>query len=343
MKREKVTLHDIAKAAGVSQMTVSRAIRGEPGVGKKLQSDIVALAQSMGYIPNRSLHDSSRRNSSMTVGVVLPYLGNIIFAEILENMESIFSLYGYRLFVCCSYNNIIKEFHDVSSLLERQVDGIIWAPLHLKDSRQCAKLIMRERVPLVFVDRVIPNCQADSVLVDDFDGSLQLTRHLLDQGFRKIAYVGSSQESYVESERRNGFLRGMEERSLPVPDEWIWRGDSDISSGKEAAARLLDCRERPDAVFCFNDMLSIGVEMGLLDGGVRIPEDMALAGFSGTLEMEIAKVPITGVFQDAASLGRISAEFLLRRMITSREIRMIPENLVLKTRLVARESSRKRG
>lgn len=341
MKQQRITLHDIAKAAGVSQMTVSRAIRGEPGVSKKLQNDIAALAQSMGYVPNRSLQDSSRRNSSMTVGVVLPYLGNIIFAEILENVESVLSLYGYRILLCCTYNNLIKEFHDISSLLDRQVDGIIWAPLHVEDSLQCAKIIMKAHVPFVFVDRKIPGCKADSVTTDDFDGALELTRHLLDGGFRKIAYAGSSQESYVEYERRKGFLRGMEERRLPVRDEWIWRGGVDIACGREAAARLLECRERPDAVLCFNDRLSIGMEMGLLENGIRIPEDMALAGLSGTLEMEIIRVPITGIFQDPVFLGRNAAEFLLKRMINHR-IRLQPENLVFPIRLVVRESSRKR-
>lgn len=276
----------------------------------------------------------------MTVGVVLPYLGNLIFAEILENIESVLSSYGYRIFLCCTYNNLVKEYHDISSLLERQVDGIIWAPLHVKDSRQAAKLIMKQHVPFVFVDRRLPDCKADSVLVDDFDGALELTRHLLDGGRKKIAYVGALLESHVERERRNGFLAGMRERCLEVREEWICRGGADISAGKKAASLLLGCSEKPDAVFCFNDMLSIGVEQGLLENGVRIPEDIALVAFSGTLEMEIASIPITGVFQDAVSLGRKSADFLLRRMINPR-VRMAPENLVLNTRLVIRASSQK--
>lgn len=342
MKRNKITLHDIAREAGVSLMTVSRAIRGVPGVSEELQRKITALALSMGYIPNRSLHELGRQGSSMTVGVILPYLGNTIFAEILENIEAVLSSYGYRILLCCTYNNPIKEFHDISALMERQVDGIIWAPLQSKDSLQAAKIIKKQHCPLVFVDRKLPGWKADAVLVDDFEGALGLTRHLLEQNFTKIAYVGASQNSYVEQERRCGFLEGMKERNLPVRDEWIIRGEADIATGKKVALQLLMCREVPEAVFCFNDSLSIGVEMGLLEHGIKIPGTMALAGFSGTVEMEIARIPITGVFQDAVALGKCSAEFLLKRMINPK-VKLVPEDKILKTRLVPRESSLKRA
>lgn len=340
MNNNKTTIQDIAKAAGVSQMTVSRAIRGLPGVSEKLQQRISSLAMSMGYVPSRSLQELGRTRSSMTVGVILPYLGNTIFAEILENIEIVLSSYGYRILLCCTYNNLIKEFHDISALLERQVDGIIWAPLHVKNSLPAARIIKKQRCPLVFVDRKMPNWAADSVMVDDFDGALALTRHLIEQGFTKIAYVGSDQNSYVEGERKGGFLEGMKEHNLPVLNEWMIRVNSNMASGKKAAAQLLECKELPEAVFCFNDSLSIGVEMGLLELGIKIPDTIALAGFSGTLEMEIARVPITGVYQDAEALGKTSAEFLLKRMINPK-VKLVAEDRILKTRLVSRESSQK--
>ncbi len=338
MKQDKVTLYDIATAAGVSQMTVSRAIRGAPGVSRKLQRSITKLALSMGYVPNRSLHELGRQGSSMTVGVILPYLGNTIFAEILENIEASLSSYGYRIILCCTFNNLIKEFHDVSCLLERQVNGIIWAPLHLEDSIPAAKLIKKLHCPLVFVDRKIADWKADAVLADDFEGSLALTRHLIAQNRTKIAYVGAAQDSYVEWERRRGFLEGMKEHNLTVRKEWIIRDESNVAGGKKAATQLLKCRVQPDAVLCFNDSLSIGVEMGLINHGVKIPETMALAGFSGTLEMETARVPITGVFQDAVALGKTSAEYLLKRMINTK-VKLVHEERILPTRLVPREST----
>lgn len=340
MKKNKVTLQDIADAAGISQMTVSRAIRGHPGVREDLQKKIADLALSMGYVPNRSLKELGSQRTSMSVGVVLPYLGNTIFAEILESIESVLSSYGYRILLCCTYNNLIKEFHDISALLERQVDGIIWAPLHLKDSIPAAKIIKRQRCPLVFVDRIIPDWKADGVLTDDFNGALELTRHFISEGYTKIAYVGAAQNSYVESKRRAGYMEGMREKLLPIRDEWILRGKTDFSAGKQAAADLLKCREIPEAALCFCDTLSIGVEMGLLEHGISIPGTMALAGFSGTREMEITKVPITGIFQDAVVLGKTSAEFLLKRMINPK-VRLIPEIKVLETKLVTRESSLK--
>lgn len=339
MKRNKVTLNDIAREAGVSAMTVSRAIRGLPGVNKDIQKKITDLAVSMGYIPNRSLGDTTREQTSMTVGVVLPYLGNTIFSTILENIELVLSSYGYRTLLCCTFNNIIREFHDISALLERQVDGIIWAPLELNGSLSAAQIIQKQHCPLVFVDRTIPDCKTDAVLVDDFVGSLTLTRHLMDQGITKIAYVGPVQHSYVEEERRNGYLKAFEERGLSPRAEWMIKVKTKTSHPEiEAISRILQCQDRPDGIFCFNDTLTIGSEMELLNRGIKIPDDMALVGFSGTSEMQIARIPITGVFQDGPQLGKTAAEFLLKRMI-NRKIRLQPEVRIIKTRLETRQSS----
>lgn len=338
MKRNKTTIHDIAKVAGVSLMTVSRAIRGQPGVGEEMKNKIINLALNMGYIPNRSLQELGRQRSSMTVGVVIPHLGNTIFSQILQNIEIVLSLYGYRILLCCNYDNPIKEFHDISALLEREVNGIIWAPLHLNASVQAAEIIKKQNCPLVFVDRKIPDWKADSVLVDDFHGALSITRHLLKQGLTQIAYIGPDQLSYVGKERKRGFLEGMKEHSLSVREDWIIDIGSDIPSGQEGAARLLALKDRPKAIFCFNDPLAIGVEMELLEHQIAIPSAIALTGFSNTIETTIARIPITSVSQDAIGLGQTAAELLLKRMINP-QIKLAPEERILKTHLILRESS----
>lgn len=150
MKRKKITLRDIAEKSGVSLMSVSRAIHGRPGIGKDLQKKIAEMAAEMGYVPNRSANQLGQKNSPMTVGVVIPHLANTIFPDILQSIETALSANGYRILLCCSYNNPIKEFQDISALLERQSDGIIWCPVLLEESRKAAELIRKQRCPLVF-------------------------------------------------------------------------------------------------------------------------------------------------------------------------------------------------
>ena len=338
MKKRKVTIRDVAAAAGVSLMTVSRAIHGRPGVGEELQRKIATLAAEMGYVPNRIAGQLGQQKSPMTVGVVIPHLANTIFPDILQSIETVLSANGYRILLCCSYNNPIKEFQDVSALLERQSDGIIWCPVLLDESRRAAELIRSQHCPLVFLDRRLPEFPADAALVDDFNGMLSAVRHLTGQGISRIAYLGPRLESYVARERRSGFLAALAEAGVPAREEWMLRIGSDIASGRSGAARLLEAGEVPEAVCCFNDPLAIGVEQELLERGVPVPEQVALTGFSGTVESEIAQVPVTSVFQDAPGLGTAAAELLLNRMINP-EVKLTPVERVLKTHLIVRASS----
>ena len=340
MRKRKVTIRDVAAAAGVSLMTVSRAIHGRPGVGEALQRKIATLAAEMGYVPNRIAAQLGQQSSPMTVGVVIPHLANTIFPDILQSIETVLSANGYRILLCCSYNNPIKEFQDISALLERQSDGIIWCPVLLEESQRAAELIRKQHCPLVFLDRKLPDFPADAALVDDFDGMLSAARHLTRQGITRIAWLGPRLESYVARERRNGFLAALTEAGIPVREEWMLRIGSDIASGRSGVARLLDAPELPEAICCFNDPLAIGAEQELLARGVAIPRAIALTGFSGTVESEIARIPITSVFQDAPGLGTAAAELLLNRMINP-DVKLTPVERIQKTHLIVRASSRR--
>ncbi len=318
-------------------MTVSRALHGKPGVGAALQKRIAQLAEEMGYIPNRAAYQLGQGKSSQTVGIVIPHIANTIFPDILQVIEATLSANGYRILLCCTYNNPIKEFHEISALLERQVDGIIWAPVLMNESLRAAELIRKQKCPLVFLDRKIPGFSADAVLVDDYAGAHALAEHFVRKGFTQIAYMGPRLESYVASERRRGFTDALKKHGVIPRDEWLLSIGSDIDSGRNGIRLLLDLPKRPDAVFCFNDPLAVGAELELLARGIAIPHEMALCGFSNSIESEIARVPITSVHQDAAGLGRAAAELLLSRLINP-DIRPAPIERIIRTHLVVRES-----
>ena len=338
MKKRSITLNDIAREAGVSLMTVSRALRKEQGVRPEIRTRIQELAQRMGYIPYRCLYAIEPNKTTKTVGVVIPHLANTIFPYVIQELEFILSANGYRILLCCNNNNINKEFQDISALLEHQPSGIVWAPLHVENSLQSAKLIKSRQCPLVFLDRKLPGIEEDAVLVDDFQGAKDAVLHLIDQNRSKIAFLRPVQESYVAQERQRGFLEALREANLPVDENWIIPMGSTLKAGRCGIKKILQWRERPDAIFCFNDPLAIGAEMELLKQGIAIPEEIALVGFSGVSECEFAGIALTTVHQDATGLGQTAAELLLNKMINP-GIVLNPTERILKTRLIIREST----
>ncbi len=338
MDSNKTTIKDIAAACGVSLMTVSRALQGKPGVGLEKKRKIEKVAETLGYVPHRMAYALGQKNSSMTAGVVIPQLSNTIFPTILQNIESSLSPNGYRILLCCTYDNPIKEFHEISALLERQVDGIIWSPVLEEDSEKAARLILEQNCPLVFLDRMLPSIAADAVLVDDFTGAYDATRHLLDQGMRRIVHLAPRTESYVARERRRGYLAALADGGVEFHDEWILKIGSELQHGREGMNLLLNSGLSPDAIFCFNDPLAIGACMTLTERGIAVPEKIAVVGFSATIETEFAQIPLTSVFQDAIGLGRHAAEMLLSRMINP-ELKISPRKKILKTNLIVRQSS----
>lgn len=336
---KKVTITAIAKAAKVSNMSVSRALRGDVGVSVELKQQIEDIAMKLGYIPQRSNYDLSQNKRSLkTVGIVLPHLENTIFLSIIECMDRILSDYGYKLLLCCAHNNPIKEFHEISLLLEREVDGIIWSPVLVDESENAAKLILKQGCPLVFMDRCIPSIPADSVTVDDAHGAYLGVKHLLEQGVKKIAFMGPLLDSYVAIERQKGYIKALKEFNIPIDSKLIMKMETKIESGRLGMEQLLQINPDIDGVFSFNDTLAIGAYLYLESVQVRVPQDIAIVGFSNTLSSQINRVPLTTLNQDVEFLGSTAVTLLLNRMLNKR-LKIAPVHKVKATTLLVRESS----
>lgn len=342
MKKKKVSLKDISETLGVSQMTVSRALHGKGGLTEELRLRIVKAAQEMEYMPSRSVRELADAGDSKTVGVVVPHFANTIFPEMIESIDSFLSSNGYRILLCCSYNNSLKEFRDISALLERKVDGIIWSPVMLENSCTAVNMIRKQRCPLVFVDRMLEGVGADAVVVNDRESMFSLVDHLLGQGCRRIGYLNARTVSYVSRERLAGYRDALEKAGVPYEDSLVLNVGSDVAAGRSGIAGLLELPAPPDAAACFNDPLAIGAEMELLARGIPVPGSMAITGFSGVVETELAAVPITTVRQHASELGHEAARLLFSRMINP-SFRIAPVRRILKTELQIRKSSLRGG
>ncbi len=336
----KVGLKDIAVAAGVSVMTVSRALRNAPGIGAARRRQILRLAEDLGYVRNK-LASSMVARRTQTVGVILPEIEHTIFPAMLRGLEDVLSAAGYSLLFCCSYENAGKEYNETLRLLENRVDGIIMTPVSMRQSLAAAEAVRRQHCPLVLMDRRIPDFDCDSIVVDDFEGAYSAVMHLVQQGCQRIGHLGGNPETWVASERLRGYRGALAEAGMAWCDEHVIVTADTVAGGEFAMKQMLDRKLGLDAVFCVNDPVALGAFRTLSREGFRVPEDIALVGFSATLDSEIMRVPLTSVFQDGKVIGEEAARTLLGQIHGHRSAGFVEQ--VLRTHLIVRQSSQRLG
>ena len=312
-KRRRVGLREVAEACGVSAMTVSRAINNAYGVHPKTRERILRTAREMGYIQNRLASNLARRNSR-TVGVVIPDIAHTIFPTIVQGFEQCFRAENYRLFLCCSYDSPSREYEEAQALLEHCVDGIVLAPSSVAESIETVRLVQSHRCPVVLIDRAVPEAEADFVGYDDFEGARRVVAHLCDAGYRRIAHLTGPEGNWSCRERLRGYCRALEEAGRRFDPNAVLEAPPTIADGQAAMTRLLDREPEIDAVFCWNDPIAIGAYRAIRKRGIRVPQGIGIAGFSGTLEAEILETPLTTVVQDPQVLAQQAASLLLSRM-----------------------------
>ena len=332
---KKVNLKEVAERAGVSMMSVSRAINDKPGLNTKTREKILSIVKEMGYVPNL-LAGSLGRKGTKTIGVVIPVIENTNFPDMLRGIEETLSDQGYRFMLCCSYDDPEKERNEIASMLEMQVDGLIWCPATLEDKFDIMNLIEGQSCPMVFMDRLIPGVDANSVIIDDFEGAYDAVRHFFDQGYSSVAHISSDLECWTSQERLRGYRAGLRE-FFPNQNEIVEVAEASVEGGAKAMEKLLGQGARAEAVLAFNDPMAIGAAGVLKSEDVNMPNDMGLVGFANTLAAKIMEVPLSSVDQNAHMIGVESARLLvdhIKNEVTSHSIRH-----VLQSKLYTRESS----
>ncbi len=261
-----VTIKDIARQANVSHSTVSRALHGSPLISEDTADRIRQTALELGYLPSAAAR-TLKTNRSQALGVIIRSVDDPFFGEILQGIEEVAQTNCYSLFMAASRPHMVPESDIVQSMVERRVDGIIICstPVSTSQSDQLARF----GVPIVVINNQAAEEYRYSIYHDDVDGSRQITRHLIELGHRKIAYLGNVTSGRSTIERIAGFKKEMGSAGLPIPPEYIHQvsGGSAID-GLNGLGYFLQLPERPTALICYNDMMAIGVLKGLHEAGI---------------------------------------------------------------------------
>ena len=332
--RKTVTIREVANAAGVSTATVSRALSGVQTVDPDLAARVRAAAERLGYRANRVAR-ALRRQSTQTVGLVVPDLTNPFFPAVIQAVERKLRTLGLSLLLCDAGNDVEIEAELVRGLFDHQIDGLLISACDRIASRHAIRFAA-SRAPLVQIDRRAL-VDVAYVGVDQTDGMRQMVEHLRGQGCRTFAYITPHPEISTAKERLDEFLRAV--RPLdPDAGSRVFLGDFSLDWGHQAAARICDAGRLPDAVLCANDLNAIGALQALRERGISVPGDVAVTGFDDTVLAIASEPQLTTVHQPLEELGGRAAAALHEAIA---DPRLPPRSSVLPASLVVRASSRR--
>ncbi len=334
-----VTIKDIARAAGVSHATVSRALHNHPALAPQTVQRIQAIAADLGYMPS-AVARGLKNQRSLAIGVILSYLDDPYFSQVLEGIEDALQPQGYSLFVAASRQDAERERAIVQAMLERRVDGaILCAPPLLPEH---GRRFQEYGLPLTVINNQDAEDYQYSIYHDDRLGAAQVARHLIGLGHRRIAYLGNAAAGRTDQDRLGSFLAEMQTAGLPVAAGYIHHEPgSHLWDGHRAAQYFLQLPEPPTAIMCFNDMLAVGLLRGLQEAGLVIPRDCSVTGFDDVPIAAYAQPALTTFDQPKYHLGAEAARLMLDLLSLppGGQQAMQPQVIVLPGRLLVRAST----
>jgi LacI family transcriptional regulator/LacI family repressor for deo operon, udp, cdd, tsx, nupC, and nupG len=334
-----VSIKDIARAAGVSYSTVSRALNDNPAISQEVRTRIQGLAQAMGYTPN-ALAQGLLSQQTHSIGMVVTSISDLFFVDMLKSVEEAAQEAGISLFLASSNNAREREIKILETLNRRRVDGVIITASRI--SREYISRLEEMRIPVVMVNTQVEGDYQNisSLYVDDYAGGRMAMQHLLDLGHQRIGYIGVNNRSGSNARRMEAYLDALKEHGIAPQEDWIcinqatrW-GDleSDLQAGQCRVFELI--QSGITALFCFSDTVAVGAILACRKLGIDVPAQVSVVGFDDSELCEIVSPPLTTVSQPKQEMGQTALRMLLASINGSR----VPDTVVMPS-LVIREST----
>lgn len=305
------TIRDVAKKAGVAPITVSRVINNTSYVSEETRKQVEAAIEELGYVPNM-LGPSLRFKRTMTVALVITDIANPFWPTVARGVEDVAQANGYSTILCNTDESEAKQAQYVKMLLQRRIDGILLAPV--SNDPTIVHRIQKQGIPVVVLDRHIPDVNVDIVRGDSETGAYKLTQHLLSLGHRQITILTGPQNVSTSIDRVNGFCRAFNEANVPYTNDQIIWGKFSQESGYDMARAALNSATPPTALFTGNNFVAIGAFSFLREAGLTVPDDMSMVTFDAVPNTFMSDLYPTVVQQPAREMGQEAAKLLLKRI-----------------------------
>jgi DNA-binding LacI/PurR family transcriptional regulator len=330
-----VSLNKVAEKAGVSIATVSRVINDSPTVNPETRMKVQQVIKDLKFKPNRVAKRLRNKNaSSNLLGVLIPDIQNPFYVEVLRGIEDVAFENKYALIMCNFLQDEKKEKLYLDILQSESIDGLIAAPTSEHD--QHVINLLKRGMPIVCVDRGLVGVDVDVVLVENQKGAFSAVDYLAKSGYKRIAYISGLPQIPSSQQREEGYLEALKANGLKVDKSLIKYGNSRHESGVKLCSELLDLPKPPDALFCGNNLITLGALETIHKRGVKIPSEIAIIGFDDMYWSISLNPPLTAVRQPAYEIGKLAAEQLISRINNPSRPTM---SMVLKTELMIRSSS----
>ncbi len=303
-----VTLADIAREAGTSPSTASRALSGRGYVSPDARARLLAAAERLGYVPNASARTLKQRTSRI-VGVAVSDLSNEFYARLAAGVEETLREARYQMLLLGDNSETQEEVAGARTFLALRAPGVILTPV----GAEAVELLVRQGVAVVEVDRRVAGVHCDAVVIDNERGAREATSHLLRLGHRRVALLVADTDWTTDAGRLRGYVAAHEGEGLAVDDRLVLAIPFHAPDAEERIGALLDV-ERPTGLFAANNLLAEQAWRVLRRRGLRLPQDVSLIGFDDIPWMEMVDPPLTAVSQPTLELGRRAARLLLRRL-----------------------------
>jgi len=328
------TIKDVAQLAGVSYTTVSRALNDKRGVNRETKSKVLRAARELMYRPNAMARGLVNKRSH-SIGLVIPDITNPFFPEVARGIEDGANEAGYSTILCNTNWEHPKEANYIDLLVEKRVDGIILAPI--SPAVTFSPQSLRNRVPIVYVDKVPRESGGSFVMIDNVRGGYLATKHLIDSGYREIGFIGAPNDSSTIDERLKGYRMALEEHGLMINKGFIRFGDYKRETGFNIIRKMIREKQYPRAIFAENDLLALGVLQGAKEQGLSVPQDIAVVGFDDIPMASFPEVQLTTVYQPKYRMGRLAVEILIEGI--DKQENFAERKVVLESELIIRKSS----
>ncbi|HBY08933.1 MAG TPA: LacI family transcriptional regulator, partial [Chloroflexi bacterium] len=326
------TIQDVAKRAGVAPITVSRVVNHSGYASEETRRRVETAVQELGYVPN-TLARGLRSKRTHTLALVMTDITNPFFTLMARGVEDAASEAGFTVIFCNSDESETKEEKYVNILVQKQVDGILLIPAC--SNSKSVKFLHSNEIPVVLIDRSIPNLQTDLVRCNSEEGAYNLIKYLIGLGHKNIATITGPRSVSTSEDRVSGYQRAISEAGYEGFEN-IFYGSFTQASGYELTQQALALAARPTALFGTNNFISIGVLKTLREANIGVPEDIAVVGFDDLPDSMVVDPFLTVAAQPAYEMGQQATELLLKRL--SGDLPQDHQEIILPTEIIVRES-----
>ncbi len=338
MSKKVITIKDIAKELDISVATVSRALRGSTEIKRETKLAVLQMAKELDYHPNLLASSLSSKRSKI-IGVVVPTINRQFWSNSISGIEKIAFEHDYKVMIFQSSESFKKEMEIVETLANSKVDGILLALSKETDSYGHVRQVLDRGIPVLLFERVCSELKTSKVVTDDYNGAKELVQHLIDRGKKQIAYISGPFSLGVCQDRFNGYKAALAENGLDLDGDFLMElEDFSYQAAEDAVDFLWKGERRPDAIFCFADILAIGALSGAKKLNISVPNELAIAGFGNDDIGKYVSPAITTMNQPSQAMGEMAASILLEQISDENASGRFDQKVIRPT-LVVREST----